>query len=126
MLLALGWNNERIAAALRITPPSLRKHYFSELKERDVARDRLTAALAMKLWARIGDGVIGAFRELDRFIEKNDLMTFGQTSMPRKTSTPAAAAEAKLGKKEAARLAARQPDTGSRLGELIAQRQKPN
>lgn len=30
MLLALGWNNERIAAALRITPPSLRRHYFSE------------------------------------------------------------------------------------------------
>jgi hypothetical protein len=38
MLLAFGWNNERIARALHITPPSLRKHYFSELRYRDEAR----------------------------------------------------------------------------------------
>lgn len=28
MLVALGWNNKRIAAALFVTQPTLRKHYF--------------------------------------------------------------------------------------------------
>jgi hypothetical protein len=45
MLVALGWSVARIAAALFVTQPTLRKHYFSELKYRDVARDRLEAAL---------------------------------------------------------------------------------
>ena len=50
MLVALGWTNPRIAAALYITLPTLRKHYFSELKFREVARDRLMTGVAMKLW----------------------------------------------------------------------------
>jgi hypothetical protein len=50
MLVALGLSNKRIAAALFVTLPTLRKHYFSELKYRDVARDRLDANPAAKLW----------------------------------------------------------------------------
>jgi len=32
LLLALGWNNRRIAKSLSIAPPTLRKNYFRELK----------------------------------------------------------------------------------------------
>jgi hypothetical protein len=40
MLVALGWSDKRIAAALFITLPTLRTHYFSELEFRAVARGR--------------------------------------------------------------------------------------
>jgi hypothetical protein len=46
MLLAFGWNNERIARALHITPPTLRARYFSELRYRDEMRDRLDAVVS--------------------------------------------------------------------------------
>src|SRR5579883_3120809 len=77
MLLALGWSNERIARALRITPPSLRKHYFSQLRYRDEARDRMDAALAMKLWSMVESGNVSAIREFRDFVDRNDLMLSG-------------------------------------------------
>lgn len=121
LLLALGWGNERIAAALRITPPTLRRHYFSELRHRDVARDRLDLRRAEVLWREAEKGNVGAIKEFGRLLERNDLMLFGQTSRPQ----PAAPAPkpAKLGKKEAALAAAAQPDTGTALGQLMARRQ---
>lgn len=51
MLVALGWSTKRIADAMLVTLPTLRKHYFSERKYRDVARDRLNAEIAGKLWS---------------------------------------------------------------------------
>lgn len=72
MLLALGWAGERIAAALRITLPTLRRHYFSELKYREVARDRLEMRRAEQLWKAAEGGNVGAMREFARFLERND------------------------------------------------------
>ena len=119
MLLAFGWNNERIANALGITPPTLRKFYFRELKVRDEARDRLDAALAMKVWDRVQAGVVGAMRMFVSLQERNDLMPFGQRKQgDTKVKT------AKLGKKEAAHQAARDPDRSTTLGDLMAQRQQ--
>jgi hypothetical protein len=118
MLLALGWNNERIAQALGITAPTVRKSYKVELKFRDEQRDRLNAALAMKLWDGVQDGNVTAIREFQAFLEKNDLMNYGQTSKPEQVKEP------KLGKKDAALVAARQPDIGTPLGMLMAQRQQ--
>lgn len=120
MLLALGWSNKRIAAALFITQPTLRKHYFSELRFRTVARDRLDAAIAMKLWDGVQDGNVGAIKEFRKFMEHNDLMLYGQTSRPPSPTKPK---PIKLGKKEAERQAAQQPDLGTPLGELMARRQ---
>lgn len=74
MLVALGWSNQRIAAAMLITLPTLRKHYFSELRFRDVARDRLNANLATKLWALFMDGNVAAGKEFRKFLEVNDRM----------------------------------------------------
>ena len=100
-----------------ITVPTLRKHYFSELKYRDVARDRLTAGVAMKLWEGVLAGSVSAIREFRAFVDRNDLMLYGQKEQPRNEK---AANPPKLGKKEAAALAAQNPDRSSVLGELIA------
>lgn len=117
LLLALGWNNERIAQALGVTAPTLRKAYRAQLKLRDEQRDRLNAALAMRLWSGVQEGNVSAIREFQAFLEKNDLMTYGQTARPEVAKEP------KLGKKEAALVAAQQPDTGTTLGDLMAKRQ---
>ena len=126
MLVALGWGNDRIAAALYVTKPTLRKHYFSELKFRDVARDRLNANRATKLWELFfKEGNVAAGKEFSAFLEQNDLMLYGQTSAPTK---PVKEKTPKLGKKEAALAAARNPDPASTMGELMARRQgtRPN
>lgn len=119
MLVAFGWSNARIAAAMFVTQPTLRKHYFSELRFRAVARDRLDAGLAMKLWDQVQEGNVGAIKEFRKLLERNDLMLYGQTSRP--SDSPVK--KLKLGKKESALLAAQQPDIGTPLGELMAKRQ---
>lgn len=74
MLVALGWSNARIASAMLITLPTLRKHYFSELKFRAVARDRLTANMATKLWLLFMDGNVAAGKEFRKLLDVNDRM----------------------------------------------------
>jgi hypothetical protein len=124
MLVALGWSNKRIAAALFITVPTLRKHYFSGLKFRDVARDRLEAGVAMKLWEGVQAGNVSAIRAFRAFVDHNDLMLYGHAARPAGSAKPATQPKApKLGKKEAAAMAAKNPDRSSTLGELIARRQ---
>lgn len=118
MLLAFGWNNERIAKALSITPPTLRKNYFRELKFRDEARDRLDARLAVLLWSQVESGNVAAMKEFRKLVEHNDLMLYGQKIAPEQK-----AKEPKLGKKEQMLVAAREPDTGTTLGDLMARRQ---
>jgi hypothetical protein len=118
MLLAMGRSNERIANALNVTLPTLRKHYFSELKFRDTARDRLDARLAMTLWGQFQGGNTGAGREFIRLLERND-MAFGL----RGASTPAPAADVergeKLGKKELANREAQTAHKGTDWGTLL-------
>jgi hypothetical protein len=98
----------------------LRKHYFSELKFRDVARDRLNATMATKLWDLFMSGNVAAGKEFRDFVETNDLMLYGQSAPPTPPEQPR---PTKLGKKEAALAAAQQPDTDSNLGRLMARRQ---
>ncbi len=97
MLLAFGWSNERIARALGITPPTLRKQYRAELKVRDEARDRLDATVAYRLLHDGLKGNIGAMREFRRVVERSDGMPRPGALAP--TLRPAAAAQPKLGKK---------------------------
>ncbi|MEM1149319.1 MAG: hypothetical protein AAGI03_02015 [Pseudomonadota bacterium] len=72
ILLAMGWANDRIAHALRCSLPTLKKHYFSELKTRDIARDRLLACRFMQTFREAESGNVGAQRLFDQMIEKND------------------------------------------------------
>ncbi len=74
MLLALGWAPPRIAAALGVTPPTLRKHYFFELRQRDVARDRLELRRIELAWELAEAGNVGALKEFGRLLDRNDQM----------------------------------------------------
>lgn len=124
MLLACGWSNERIAGALRITEPTLRKHYFSELKHRAVARDRLNAVLLMKGFEAVQGGNATAIRLFLQLIDRNDLMHFGQTLKATAKQPEKPAKPERVGKKAAALAAAHQPDAGTPMGELMARRQQ--
>lgn len=74
MLLAFGWSNSRIANALHITEPTLRRHYFSVLKVRAIARDALDARRAEILWEQVEKGNVGAMRQFAKLLEDNDQM----------------------------------------------------
>ncbi|MEP9389641.1 hypothetical protein [Mesorhizobium sp. KR9-304] len=124
MLLAFGWNNERIARALGITPPTLRRNYFRELRVKDEARDRVDAILAASLWEQAKSGNVGAIKEFRKVQERNDMMTAHLTAHGKNPEKPIK--EPKLGKKERALLEARAPDTGTEIGDLMAQRNRPN
>lgn len=109
VLLALGWANERIAKAIGITRPTLRKNYLRELKFRDEARDRVDGNLAMMLWNSARSGNVAAMKEFRKFMDKNDLMRgqadfYGQ--QPGKTEEAEPERKKKLGKKEQAALEA--------------------
>lgn len=101
MLLALGWSTSRIAHALGITPPTLRKNYFRELKVRDEARDRLDGNLADMLWESAKGGNVAAMKEFRKMVERNDQMN-AASSFADKPSTDAKPKAPKLGKKEQA------------------------
>lgn len=115
MLLKFCWTNEPVARALRITPPSPRKHYSSELRYREEARDRLDTSLAGQLWRQVEAGNVSALREFRDLLEHNDLMLFGGSRREPDRRPP------KLGKKEEALLAARQPDLTTPLARLLAE-----
>ncbi len=55
LLIAIGRKPNEMAAALNITEPTLRKHYFSELKHRDEGRFRLEGQMLLRL-LRTGRG----------------------------------------------------------------------
>ncbi|WP_315759317.1 hypothetical protein [Bradyrhizobium sp. SZCCHNRI2007] len=124
VLLAMGWSNERIAGAMRITEPTLKKHYFSELRDRDIQRDRLNAALLMEGYKGVQNGGgASAIRMFVQLVERNDLMTYGQSLKPQAAKPKAVKAE-KIGKKAAEIAAAQHPDAGTAMGELMARRQQ--
>lgn len=99
MLLALGWSNERIANAIHCSVPTLRKHYFSELKRRDMQRDRFDAWRLEKVMEQAEAGNVGAQRLLNQMVEKNDMML----AAARMRDAGGDDDEARLGKKERAR-----------------------
>lgn len=120
MLLALGWSNERIAKAVGITAPTLRKVYFRELKFRDEMRDRLDARIAEVLWVGVTEGNVGAIKEFRKVLERNDMMLAESALRPRRDQ-PAPAREPKLGKKETAVLDARTGHEGTEWSRLLRQ-----
>lgn len=66
LLLAQGWADVRIAGALGITIPTLKKHYFSVLKTRDIARDRVESIGLLSLWNMGREGNVAAMKEYFR------------------------------------------------------------
>ena len=66
LLMAQGWTDIRIAAALGITVPTLKRHYFSLLRKRDAARDRVEAIGLLTLWNLGREGNVAAMKEYFR------------------------------------------------------------
>lgn len=103
MLLACGWSNDRIAGTIldprtgkRISVPTLKRHFRSELAHRDNARDQLKARQLMTAARAAFEGNVGAMRLLEQLIEKNDRME-AEREISKKPPQPAAAD--RLGKK---------------------------
>lgn len=120
MLLAFGWSNERIANAIGITPPTLRKVYFRELKFRTEMRDRLDARIAEVLWTGVSEGNVAAIKEFRKVLERSDMMLAESALRPRRDQ-PAPTREPKLGKKETAVRDARTGHEGTGWSTLLHQ-----
>jgi hypothetical protein len=116
MLLAMGWNNARVARCIidprtgkHISEPTLKRYFRSELQERDFARDRLIARqLEVAAVAAFENGNVGAMRFFNQLVEKNDLMRAeDRIGRPDRQDE---AKEEKLGKKETSARAAEEAD----------------
>lgn len=57
-----------------VTLPTLHKHYFYELRQRKVARDRLELRRLEMAWDMAEAGNVGAFKEFGKLLERNDRM----------------------------------------------------
>ncbi|MBB3034044.1 hypothetical protein [Alteriqipengyuania lutimaris] len=64
MLFAMGRDVKQVAAALGITQPTLRKHYFSEVQQREAMLDKVEAAQLAKLWEQSEAGSTSATKAL--------------------------------------------------------------
>jgi hypothetical protein len=98
VLAAFDRNEEQIAAALSITPPTLRKHYFRELRSRLEARQRLEGKLLAALLKQVDDGNVSAIDKLFKRLDRHDLATMSDRVANR--GGKAEAKPAKKGKKE--------------------------
>ncbi len=116
LLIALGWTEPRIAGALGISKPTLKKYYFRELRAREVMLDRLKATHITTLFEQVKAGNIQAIKELGRIIDRIDAARFGIGSDDDDRDEGPATPQTPVGKKEAARLAARTAGQGSAWG----------
>lgn len=99
MLLAVGWNNERIASILQLSLPTFRRNFFHELKVRPVARDMLDARRLELAMTAAQSGNVGAMRQVDRLLEKFDLMEAERKYAAKDKGGEPEAPREKLGKK---------------------------
>jgi hypothetical protein len=74
--LAQGWTDKRIAAALGISVPTMKRYYFSLLRMRDVARDRVELAGLQRLWVLGHEGNTAAMKEYFRRFDAAAAMEF--------------------------------------------------
>ena len=123
LLLALGWAPPRIAATLGVTMPTLRKHYFSELRSRAVMLDRLKAKHLTALVDQVNDGNVQAIKELGRLLDRADAALFGIGS---DDEEDAPEPQRGLGKKEAAAIAATTAGKGTEWGDDLLPPTRPH
>ena len=98
LLFALGWTKDRIAAALQLSMPTFRKHYFSEIKNADDALLRVKARHVEVLFAQAQSGNVGALKEFARYLDRVDMDLLSDTVSNRRSNDEVPAP--RLGKKE--------------------------
>ena len=100
LMMAQGWTDKRMAGALGITLPTLKKHYAGLLKIRDVARDRVESIGLLTYWNMGREGNVAAMKEYFRRHDSAIGDVFAD-EVDRETK--------RLGKKEQARVEAENP-----------------
>lgn len=105
LLLALEKTEDEVAAAIGISGPTLRKHYFRQLKVRGDARLRLDGEIMAALAREAAGGNVGALKALTAMLDKHDQVKLAKTVSNRQSAQPA---PPPLGKKEKAKAAAGQ------------------
>jgi len=113
ILAAFDKNEEQIAAALSISPPTLRKHYLRELRSRLEARQRLEGKLLTALVAEVDKGNVSAIDKMFKRLDRHDLATGHFAQAPREKKKP------KLGKKEQAVVDAADASKEGKWGSLL-------
>jgi hypothetical protein len=113
VLAAFDRNEEQIAAALGITPPTLKKHYFRELRSRLEARQRLEGKLFAKLLDEADKGNVSAIDKLWKRLDRHDMLVPGRVQRQKDAKPP------KLGKKEKRMLDAQGAHRESSWGDLV-------
>lgn len=79
ILLALERDQKDVAAAIGITVPTLKKHYFREMRSRHEARLRLDGALLGALASEAAAGNVAAIKELYKRIERHDQVKLAES-----------------------------------------------
>lgn len=112
LLMAHDWSFERIASALSISVPTLRKNYFRELKQKLDARARLEAALYQSLFQEATAGNVAAIDKYLKRLDRHDQRKADEAAR-------AVSAAPKLGKKEEAKVAAQNAYKDAGWGALL-------
>jgi hypothetical protein len=114
LLFALGWKKESIAAALKLSMPTFRKHYFSEIKHAADALLRVEARHIERLWLKAEAGDMGAAKAIDRMIDRVKASQYADPEP--KERVP------RYGKKEAAQIAAQSAGADTEWGDDLQTR----
>ena len=106
LLLAIGWQAQRIANALDVSLATLKRYFRAELQVRDQMADRMEARRWELVVEQANAGNVGAMKEWRSMMEA-ERRAMAQRQLTRmQEGGPAEARPEKLGKKEAARKAA--------------------
>ena len=116
LLLAMGWSDENISAALCISKPTLNKHYFRELKARDVARLRLKATHMEMLWVQAKSGSVPAIKEFRKLMDQVETEEAEREFLGKGLPSQNQLKPPKLGKKEEAARVANSAGQGTDWG----------
>ncbi len=101
---ARGLSLEQAADIIGVSLPTLRKHYFSEVKQQASAKLRMEMTQLARLNKAAAEGKVAAEKELGRRLEKADVANTADRVANRGRN--GAPAPAKLGKKEQAKVEA--------------------
>ena len=110
LLLAEGWTVERMAPVVRMSVPTFRRNFFLELKERGAMRDRLYARRLELAFQLAEQGNVAALKELGKMLEASDRAFLNAELIAAQSRTGEVMEIAPMGKKDAAKAAARQAE----------------
>lgn len=114
VLMAFDKNEVQIAAALSISVPTLKKHYFRELAAKLEARQRVEGKLLGALMKEVDAGNVSAIDKVFKRLDRHDL---GRGIQPPAAARPVKAP--KLGKKAQAEVDAHDNSGEGRWGTLL-------